>query len=136
MNAYFLSLVASAYLLVGDPVSGLDTVTEALDQTQSTGARYVESELERPRGELLRAAGAGTAEIEAAFRLACQIGRRQEAKALELRAAVELTRWSRGQGATAQRDALRLLEAVYGWFTEGHATPELQEARQLLDDLS
>lgn len=137
MSAYFLSLVGRAYLLVGDPVSGLGRVTEALDQTQLTGARYVDSELQRLRGELLRAAGAVAADIEAAFRLAHEIGRRQEAKALELRAAVELTRWSAAQGAAVQEtDALRLLEDVYGWFTEGHETPELQAARQLLDELS
>jgi len=77
------------------------------------------------------------ADIEAAFRLAHEIGRRQEAKVLELRAAVELTRWSAAQGAAVQEtDALRLLEDVYGWFTEGHETPELQAARQLLDELS
>jgi predicted ATPase len=137
MSAYFLSLVGRAYLLVGDPVSGLGRVTEALGQTQLTGARYVDSELQRLRGELLRAAGADAADIEAAFRLAHEIGRRQEAKALELRAAVELTRWSAAQGAADQKtDALRLLEDVYEWFTEGHETPELQAARQLLDDLS
>ena len=136
-NAYFLSLVGRAYLLVGDSVSGLGRVTKALDQTQLTGARYLDSELQRLRGELLRAAGAEAADIEATFRLAHEIGRRQEAKALELRAAVELTRWSAAQGAADQKtDALRLLEDVYEWFTEGHETPELQVARQLLDDLS
>ena len=137
VSTYLLALVGRAYLLVGDPMSGLNTVTEALDQTQRTGARYVESELQRLRGELLRAAGAEAADIEAAFRLAHEIGRRQEAKALELRAAVELTRWSAAEGSADQKtEALRLLEDVYEWFTEGLETPELQAARQLLDEIS
>ncbi len=118
-NAYFLSLVGRAYLLVGDPVSGLGRVTKALDQTQLTGARYLDSELQRLRGELLRAAGAEAADIEAAFRLAHEIGRRQEAKALELRAAVELTRWSAAQGAARPEDrraapTRRRLRVVHG----------------------
>jgi predicted ATPase len=137
LSAYFLSLVGRAYLLVGDPVSGLDRVTEALNLTQRTGARYVDSELQRLRGELLRAAGAGAADIEAAFRLALEIAQRQEAKALELRAAVDFTRWWAAQGAAVEKaEGQRLLEDVYSWFTEGHETPDLHAARQLLDDLS
>jgi class 3 adenylate cyclase len=134
---YFRTLVGRAYLLVGDPASGLSRMTEALGEAQRADASYMDSELQRLRGELLRAAGAASADIGAAFLLAHEIGRRQEAKAFELRAAVELARWSATLGATAQAsDALRLLEDAYGSFTEGHLTPELQAARQLLDQLS
>jgi class 3 adenylate cyclase len=134
-NTYFLSMLAHAYLRTSNPAAGLDTVTEALDDSHRTNALYAESELQRLRGQLLQAAGADPADIEAAFRLATEIAQRQEAKALELRAAVEHARWLEAtQGSVAQKnEALRLVENVYRWFTEGHQTPELQSARQLLD---
>ena len=87
LNTYFLSLLARAYLFAGEPMQGLEAVADALVATQRTGARYLDSELQRLRGELLVASGAGAAEIDAAFGLACEIAQRQEAKALELRAA-------------------------------------------------
>ena len=136
-NTYFLGLLGRAYLLAGDPAAGLDAVTEGLYETERTGARYFESELQRLRGELLLAAGAVAADIEAAFRLALEIAQRQEAKALALRAAVALARFSAAQGAPVQKtECRRLLVDVYSWFIEGHETPDLQAARQLLHDLS
>ena len=74
MNTYFLSLLARAYLVVGEPQQGLEAVMNALDQTERTGARYLESELLRLRGELLAASGAEAADIEAAFGLALKSG--------------------------------------------------------------
>ena len=97
LNTYFLSLLARASLLVGEPRQGLEAMENALDMTRRTGARYLESELLRLRGELLAASGAGAADIEAAFGLALEVARRQEAKALELRASTELTRWRAAQ---------------------------------------
>jgi tetratricopeptide (TPR) repeat protein len=85
--SYFLSLLARAYLGVGSHVEGLEVVTRALADAQCTGARYMESELHRVRGELLVASGAGAADIRAAFGLAREIAQRQEAAALERRAA-------------------------------------------------
>ena len=79
------------------PGTGLEAMENALDMTRRTGARYLESELLRLRGELLAASGAGAADIEAAFGLALEVARRQEAKALELRASTELTRWRAAQ---------------------------------------
>ncbi len=127
-----LALVGRGYLLVGDHARGLDTVAEALDLTERTGARYVESKLLRLRGELLRAAGAAAAEIDTALLAAYGTARSQQAKSLELRAATELVRWRAAQGTPDQADAVRMLEEVYAWFTEGHETPDLREARELL----
>jgi len=133
-NTYFLSLLAHAYLRTSNPAAGLAAITEALADARRTNALYAESELQRLRGQLLQAAGADAADIEAAFRTAANIARHQEAKALELRAAIQLTRWVEAQGTTAQKtEALHLLENVYGWFTEGRQNPELQSARALLD---
>jgi predicted ATPase len=56
-----------------------------------------------------------------------------EAKSWELRAAIDLARLWQGQGKTDQ--ATELLAGVYGWFTEGFDTPDLKEAKALLDQL-
>ena len=137
MGTYFTTLLVGAHLLAGDAKSGLETVAAALEQADRSGVVYLDSELHRLRGELLRGSGAPTSEIEAEFRLAYEIAQRQEAKALELRAAVKLVRWTNAQGAAGTTvEALGLLETVYAWFTEGFETPELRAARQLLDSLS
>ena len=62
------------------------------------------------------------------------IAREQEAKLWELRAAVSLARFCRDRGRRAE--ARDLLAPVYGWFSEGFATPDLKEAKALLDELS
>jgi DNA-binding SARP family transcriptional activator len=95
LNSYLLSMVARACLVVGEPTEGLETVTTALADTQHTGARYMESELQCLRGELLLASGASASDIKTAFGLAHEIACRQHAKALELRATDELARWGR-----------------------------------------
>jgi predicted ATPase len=68
------------------------------------------------------------------MRHALDIACHQEAKALELRAAVGLCRLWQQQGKRA--DALELLTPVYGWFTEGFDTADLREAKALLEELS
>ncbi|MBI3330279.1 MAG: hypothetical protein HYZ81_26670 [Nitrospinae bacterium] len=74
------------------------------------------------------------AEAEACFQRAPEVARRQEAKSLELRAATRLSRLWYAQGR--HEDARQLLADIYGWFSEGFATPDLQEARLLLDQLA
>ena len=76
----------------------------------------------------------GDAEAEECFERALAVARAQQAKSWELRAATSLARLWRDQG---KRDALRdLLAPVYGWFTEGFDTPDLKEAKALLDALT
>ncbi len=87
------------------------------------------------RGELLLAQGIdNTTETEACFRQALDIARNQQAKSWELRAATSLARLCQCQGK--RQDAYDLLAPVYGWFTEGFDTADLQEAKVLLDELS
>lgn len=137
LDTKILTVVARGYLLVGEPAAGLHAVLEALDQTERVGEWYLESEIQRLRGEVLRASGAGAADIEAAFVQALDIARRQESKALELRATVELARWWAADGAGPRKaEGRRLLWDVYRWFTEGLATPDLKAAKRLLDELS
>jgi predicted ATPase len=75
-----------------------------------------------------------SAEVEACFQQALDIARCQQAKSLELRAALSLSRLWQRQGERAQ--ARQLLAEVYGWFTEGFDTADLQEAKALLDEWS
>jgi DNA-binding SARP family transcriptional activator len=101
--SYFLSLLARAYLIVGEHAQGLDVVTNTLAGTQRTGAKYLDSELQRLRGELLVASGAGATDIRTAFGLAREIARSQAAAALERQARSELMRWQPlGRSTTPQ----------------------------------
>jgi predicted ATPase len=68
------------------------------------------------------------------MRHALAITRHQHAKSLELRAAMSLSRLWQQQGK--QAEAYALLAPIYGWFTEGFDTADLQEARTLLQELT
>jgi len=97
--------------------------------------RWWEAEICRLRGVLLlRQPGTPQAEAEAWFQRALDVARRQEAKSLELRAAMSLSRLWQQQGK--RQEAHDLLAKVYDWFTEGFDTPDLQEAKALLDELA
>jgi len=73
-------------------------------------------------------------EAEACFHKAIEVARRQQAKSLELRAVMSLARLWQQQGKKKQ--ARKMLAEIYGWFTEGFDTADLQEAKALLDELS
>ena len=131
---FYLAQLATAHAKMGQPEVGLGQLSEALALTEKSGVRWFEAELYRRRGELLRTAHPGaTAEVEADFHRAITIARQQDAKLWELRAAASLARLWRDQ---ERPDAARVLLApVYGWFTEGFETLDLQEAKALLDEL-
>ncbi len=99
-----------------------------------TGFKHLVSEIYRLRGNLLAASGAAIDQTEAAYREALDLARKQEAKTLELRAATDLARLWRAQGRNSE--AHDLLEPIYNWFTEGLDTPDLKDAKALLDDLA
>jgi predicted ATPase len=92
------------------------------------------AELHRLKGELLLRRAGPTEEAEACFRQALDTARHQQAKSLELRAVTSLSRLWQQQGKRAE--AHDLLAPVYGWFTEGFDTIDLQEAKALLDALA
>jgi len=131
---YFLGLLAEAYAQEGQVEVGLATLAEALAAAQATEKRWGEAELHRLRGVLLlRQTGTPPEEAETCLRRALDVARRQEAKALELRAAVSLSRlW---QQQSKPDEARELLTPIYRWFTEGFDTADLQEAKVLLDAL-
>jgi len=132
---YFLALLAEASAQVGQTAEGLEAVTEALATLTTSGVRWWEAELYRLQGELLlQGTVAQPEEAEACFHQALAVARRQQAKSLELRAAMSLSRlWQRQD---KREEARQRLEEIYGWFTEGFDTPDLQEARALLETLT
>jgi predicted ATPase len=129
----WLALLAEAYLKAGQPEEGLLVVAEALAEVRK-GWRYSEAGLYRLKGELLLGLSADNhAEAEACFHQALDIARRQQAKSLELRAAMSLSRlWQRQGRSAAAHD---LLGAIYAWFSEGFETADLREAKALLEVL-
>jgi predicted ATPase len=83
---------------------------------------------------LLHQAVADTVHAEACFQQALTIAHRQRARSWELRAAMSLARLWQHQGK--REEARELLAPIYGWFTEGFGTADLQEAQALLEELS
>jgi predicted ATPase len=131
----YLAWLAEAYDGMGQATEGLPVLTEALTTAHNTGERFWEAELHRRKGELLLALLAEQhAEAEICFHQALAIARRQQAKSLELRAAMSLSRLWQQQGK--REEAYALLAPVYGWFTEGFDTADLREAQALLATLS
>jgi len=127
-----LPWLAIAYAQVGRVEEGLTLLAELLAYVDKTGERLGEAGLYVLKGWLLRArAGENQAEAEARFRQAIEIARRQSAKSEELRAVMSLSRLWRKQGK--KDEARQLLAEIYGWFTEGFDTKDLQEAKALLE---
>lgn len=133
---YYSGLLAEACGLCGQYAEGQQILTEALAIAEPSGEYLFATELHRLRGELLwRAEPQQQPDAaEVSLRHALAMARRQHAKALELRAAMSLARLWQRQDKCAE--AYALLAEVYGWFTEGLDTADLQEARTLLDDLA
>jgi len=130
-----LTMLAEAYENVGQPAAGLTVLAEALTRVDTTRERWWEAELHRLRGELLLALSAEShTEAETCFQQALTVARRQQAKSWELRAAISLSHLWQRQGKRAE--AYELLAPIYGWFTEGLDTANLQEAKALLEALA
>ena len=136
-GSHFLALLAEACMKVQHVEEGLSALTEALTAVDDTGGRYYEAELYRLKGELLLVRDAPRPQVvdaEASFRQALALARRQQAKSLELRTAMSLSRLWQRQGQ--RQEAHDLLAPIYGWFTEGFDTADLQEAKALLEALA
>jgi adenylate cyclase len=135
-QVWFLALLAEAYGQHGESTAGLERLNEAF----ALAAHNVldscwEPELHRLKGALLLTqSSANHAEAETCFLAALDMARRQQARAWELRTARSLSRLWQQQGK--REEAHQLLAPIYGWFTEGFDTADLQEARGLLVELS
>jgi adenylate cyclase len=128
-----LRALAQAQARAGRPEDGLRTLDEALVLVEATDERHWEAELYRVRAELLLVQG-DEARAGASFQQAIEVARRQQARSWELRAATGLARLWQKQGRPDE--ARQMLAPVYGWFTEGFATRDLQGAKALLDALA
>src|SRR4030095_4000200 len=122
------------YGKVGQAGEGLTVLAEALALVEKKEERWYEAELYRLKGELTLQQANVQREAEECFHKAIEIARRQQAKSLELRAVMSLSRLWQQQGK--QKEAHALLAEIYGWFTEGFDTKDLQEAKALLDELA
>jgi predicted ATPase len=161
MQPHFLTLLAEMYGKGEQLEEGLSVVVEALALVNKSGERYYEAELYRLKGELTLAQSrvqsleSRVKEAEEYFWKAIEIARKQQAKSLELRAAMSLARlWQQqalGQRAKSKEvrvgnteqetrnrldEAHRMLSEVYNWFTEGFDTKDLEEAQVLLEALA
>jgi predicted ATPase len=129
-DALMLGLLAEVLGRHGEVADGLQAVTEALAAAGRTGVCHYEAESHRVKGELLLQGEAPAAAAEACFRQALAVARGQQAKSWELRAALSLSRLYQKQGKPGQ--GRQLLADLYDWFTEGHDTADLREAREFL----
>jgi predicted ATPase len=152
-NTYWIALLAEGYGKIGQVDAGLATLNDAFATMRKNNERWWEAELHRLQGWLtlqqqLKVEShkskvpntqhptpitQAAAEAEVCFLKAIESARHQQAKSLELRAAMSLSRLWRGQGKSAE--AQGLLAEVYNWFTEGFDTGDLQEAKTLLEEL-
>jgi predicted ATPase len=131
---YFLALLTQVHGTMGQPEAGLAVLTEALTLVDTTGERWYEAELHRLKGEfLLQQSPDHYVEAEACFHHAMAIAQNQAAKSWELRAATSLARLWHQQGK--REEARQVLGDIYGWFTEGFDTADLQDAKAMLDAL-
>jgi predicted ATPase len=130
---HYIALLARACEIAGQIEEAVGLLDDALQTVERTGERWFAAELNRHKGEVLLQQG-DTEAAEELYLIALSIAREQEAKMWELRAAGSLARFRRDQGRRAE--ARDLLAPVYGWFTEGFGTPDLKEAKALLDELT
>jgi adenylate cyclase len=136
-RTYYLALLADTLAGDGQFADAHGALDEALKLVDRTDERFFEAELHRLRGELyVKEPGEpnrGSAALaEAAFHRALDLSRRQEARSLQLRAAMSLARLRRLKKGS-QDESQRPLAEIYGLFNQGLDTPDLREARILVE---
>jgi predicted ATPase len=131
---FHLPHLARAHADLGQFEKAWRCIGEAMTAVETTKEKWCEAEIHRTAGEIERMSPASdAAKAEAHFERAIAIALEQKAKSWELRVATSMARLWRDQG---KRPLARdLLAPIYGWFTEGFDTPDLKEAKALLDEL-
>jgi predicted ATPase len=130
-SAYHLTVLVEQCHKSGRMAQGSQFLTTAFNLVEAKNIRLYEAEVHRLRAELLVAVDEDQA--ERCFRRAVDVARSQGTKSLQLRASLSLARLLGKQG---RRDEARTtLAEIYNWFTEGFDTRDLQEAKQLLNEL-
>ena len=130
----FWTVLAEMHAEAGHQDRALRCVSDALARIDETDERYHEAEAYRVRGKILLDSGRAD-DAEADLRHAIDLARAREHRAIELRAVCSLSRLLVSQDRDLA-EAQRTLSAIYGWFTEGHDTRDLVDARSLLDELA
>ena len=132
LHMWFL---ASAHARLGQFDDARRCIDEAMAASEASKESWCDADIHRLAGDIVLLSGEpDTAKAEAYFEHALAIARQQKAKSFELRAAMSMARLWRDQGK--QDEARSLLASVYGWFTEGFDTPDLEKAKALLEELS
>jgi predicted ATPase len=135
VSRWRLALLAECQTELGSYDAAEATITQAFDELEQTSEPWCEPEVYRVAAEVaLRKPGGDVAIAEERLRQAIKTARRQEAKLWELRAARSLAKLLRDTGR--RDEARRMLAEIYGWFTEGFDTPDLKDAKALLEELS
>ncbi|MDJ0958984.1 MAG: adenylate/guanylate cyclase domain-containing protein [Arenicellales bacterium] len=130
--SFHLFIMAEVYLWAGAFRKGMDTVVEAENVVEATGEHRWEAEILRVKGDLLsKNPDVDVSEAEVAYKRAIELARQQKARLFELRATTSFARLR--QNGEERTDTLDALAALYGWFTEGFTTADLQEAKALLE---
>jgi predicted ATPase len=136
----YLGLMAEAFMMKGHLRRASDSLAEAFSISARNNDCHYDAELYRLQGDLALAQGTtkdgqrAKDNAEASFRHAIKVAQSHKSKTLELRATTSLCRRWRNQGKEKQaRDKLQI---IYGRFTEGFDTPDLKQAKGLLDELS
>jgi len=126
-------MLAESFLGQNEGRAGRELIKRAKSHMKLHEARTWEAQVWRIEGELLRVEGAAQTEIEHAYRHSLSIARRQGARSFELRTAMSLARLRRDE---RRKDAARdELAPVLSWFTEGFDTADVQQARNLLNEV-
>jgi predicted ATPase len=133
LRPYFSARIALLSAAAGALADGLDLLAKALEQVEQSGQRWCEAEIHRSKGELLQRFS-DARQAESCLQQSLATARRQGARLWERRAACSLARLWRDQGR--HDDARALLAPIQDGFAEGFDTPDLKEARALLDALS
>ena len=132
---HYFCYLAEALLTGGQFEEGLTAAAEGIAIAEETGERLYEAKLLRLKGDFLLALdSSNAAAAERSFREAIEVSTRQGTKLFQLRATTSLARLMRDTG---RRDEARaMLADIYNWFTEGQDTPDLKDAKTLLDSLN
>jgi predicted ATPase/class 3 adenylate cyclase len=129
----YLALEAEALSKAGDSDAALQTIEQAIATSKETGEQWAAAEVVRMKARLLAARGAADGEIEMLLLESIEIARHQQARCWELRAACDLARLWQRQGRDIE--ALNLLRSIYDQFTEGFDTPDLLDAKAIMDGI-